>query len=71
MIGDDRAKDEALLEVYTTYDYRHDTGLAPWTQLTSAELTLVCRWFAALDASTSLLDKAEAVLTIVTFVTSL
>lgn len=71
MIGDDRAKDEALLEVYTAYDYRHDTALAPWTQLTAAELTRFCRWFAALDATASLLDKAEAVLTIVTFITSL
>lgn len=71
MVGDDRAKDEALLEVYAAYDYRHDAALARWTQLTAAELTRVCRWFAALDATASLLDKAEAVLTIVTFITSL
>lgn len=70
VIGDDRAKDEALLEVYATYDYRHDAVLAPWTQLTRAELTRVCRWFAALDATASLLDKAEAVLTIVTHLTT-
>ena len=35
-----------------------------------AELTRVCRWFAALDATASLLDKAEAVLTIVTHLTT-
>ena len=71
MIGDDERKDEALLEVYTNYNYSTEPQMQPWKSLTSDELTFFCLRFGELNRATSLLEKAQAVLNVVSFMSGL
>jgi len=67
MIGDDRRKDDALLELYSTYNYMEEQSMQPWVKLSQEDLTFFCLRFDELNRLTSILDKAQALLNIVSF----
>ena len=71
MVGDDDAKDECLLDVYSLYRVDEDEAMACWKNITRAELVSFCTWFGQLDESTTLLGKAQALLNIVGYIPSL
>jgi len=71
MIGDDVKKDEALLEVYATYDYMAEESLKIWKNLTQDELTYFCLRFDDLNRNISFLDKSQALVNIVSYLSSL
>ena len=71
MIGDDNKKDEALLEVYAKYDYMAEESMQIWKKLTHEDLTYFCLRFDDMNQKISFLDKSQALVNIVSYLSSL